>query len=286
METMTGTFMISYDVECSDPAVTSDFLRHVVEVHEQAGVGATLFVLGRIAAYHEVELRRLATHPLFDLQQHTYSHPALQTVRLDDGRIVPGVPLAEALADIERGHETMLATCGVRGTGLSAPYVYTRGLAACPELLHALWRRGIRFLLSDGRDAAGRQPLPLAHQPYMYAEQDLPGMLECCVHGWVDCNLRPQLGWDRPQAYADAVRTWLEEAAAHDWVFSSAQHDWSSLRGDPAMQATASILAGVHALGMRTLRCCDYYAERLAATSDASTAVVQSGPDSRRGARP
>lgn len=266
---MAGVFLIGYDVESSDRAVTGAFLERMRAVHEAAGVPATLFVVGRTALRHGPALRALAAHPLFDVQQHTYSHVLLKTVcqeNADGVRVFPGGSFEQATEDVRRGQEALRESCGVACTGLTGPYNYYRGLSDRPDLLGACWEAGIRFLRCDGRDARDWQPVPLERQPYWYAAQGFPEMLECCLHGWQDCILRERLGWERTREYAAAVRPWLTQAAERGLAYSYCQHDWSSLRADPAMEATAEILAAARGAGLRCLRYRDFYSECRAAS--------------------
>lgn len=265
-----GVFMIGYDVESGDSALTSGFLAGMRRVHEAAGVPATLFMVGKTALRHGAELAALAAHPLFDVQQHTYSHVRMKTVCQENEQgiqIFPGGSFEEVALDVRRGQEALHQACGVRCTGLTGPYNYYRGLSDRPDLLGVCWEAGIHFLRCDGRDAHDWQPVSLDRQPYWYGPQGFPGMLECCLHGWQDCILRERLGWDHTAEYVRAVAPWLEAAAAGDVVYSYCQHDWSSVRGDPEMRATAAILARARELDLRCLRYCDFYGERVGAAA-------------------
>lgn len=75
-----GTFLIGYDVESGDPAVTGAFLRREPAIHEATGVPATFFLCGLTIERNLEALRPLADHPLFDFQQHTYSHVLLKSI--------------------------------------------------------------------------------------------------------------------------------------------------------------------------------------------------------------
>lgn len=264
---MRGVFLIGYDVESGEPDVTARFLERVRVVHEVAGVPATLFVVGRTALRHGPALRELAAHPLFDVQQHTFSHVLLKTVcqENEEGvRVFPGGSLQEAADDVRRGQQALREACGVTCTGLTGPYNYYRGLSDRPDLLRACRDEGIRFLRCDGRDAHDWQPVPLDRQPYWYGPQGFPDLLECCLHGWQDCILRERLGWERTREYVAAVEGWIREAARRGLVYSYCQHDWSSLRADPTLAATAEILTAAKS-ALRCLSYRDFYAERLAA---------------------
>src|SRR5690348_7221841 len=74
-----GVFLIGYDVESANPEVTRPFLRRMQEIHERTGVPATLFLCGRTVERNVDALRPLASHSLFDFQQHTYNHVLLKT---------------------------------------------------------------------------------------------------------------------------------------------------------------------------------------------------------------
>jgi hypothetical protein len=234
-----GAFLIGYDVESRDPAVTGAFLRRALAIHEATGVPATLFLTGRTVERNREALRPLAAHPLFDLQQHTYHHVLLKSVCIED------------------------PVDGLSCTGLTGPYAYYRGLVDRPDILEILWAEGIRFTRTWGRDARDWQPVPLEVQPFWYRVQGFPELLEVPLHGWQDLSLRKTVGWANHEAFLAGVFPYLERAAARGLTFSYCTHDHSSTRDDPEMAITWALLRRARALGLETPSYAAYYRRAL-----------------------
>ncbi|HEX2035259.1 MAG TPA: polysaccharide deacetylase family protein [Chloroflexota bacterium] len=263
-----GTFLIGYDVEARDPAVTQPFLRQALAIHEATGVPATLFLAGRTIDLNREALRPLAEHPLFDFQQHTYNHVLLKTVCIEDP--VDGIRLFRAgtldqIRDEVRRTSTLLREeFGLDCTGLTGPYAYYRGLVDRPDILEILWQEGIRFTRTWGRNERDWQPVPLEVQPFWYRLQGFPELLEVPLHGWQDISLRKSVGWTNHDGFLDATYPYLEAAAAGGLTFSYCTHDHSSTREDPQMRITAALLRRARELGLATTTYRDYYQQLLA----------------------
>lgn len=259
-----GVFLLGYDVESGATNVTGRFLEAAWRLHEELKAPATLYVVGQIAARHQDALSVLARHDLFDVGQHTFSHMLLKTICTDrDGslEVVRGGTPEAIQNEVRRASDALEAVTGVRPLGLTGPYGYYRGLRDRPDLLQILHDEGIRYLRTFGRDAHDWQPVALDHQPFWYGPQGFDDMLELLLHGWQDCILREQLGWDDRAGYASAVFQWLADAASRDAVFSYVQHDWSSLQADPGLDLTRAIVERAQDLGMRVLTARAYYDE-------------------------
>jgi peptidoglycan/xylan/chitin deacetylase (PgdA/CDA1 family) len=262
-----GIFLIGYDTESGDPAVTRPFLQRMREIHEATEVPATLFLCGRTAERNLEALRPLAGHPLMDLQQHTYSHVLLKSVCIEDPqegvRFVRAGTLEQIREEVRRTNVLLRETLGVECTGITGPYAYYRGLVDRPDILEILWDEGIRFVRSWGRNERDWQPVDLAIQPFFYAVQGFPQMLEVPIHGWQDISLRKTVGWTDHAAFLAGVYPYMERAAAERLVFSYCTHDHSSRRDDPTMAITEALLRKARDLGMRCLSYADYYAQRV-----------------------
>jgi peptidoglycan/xylan/chitin deacetylase (PgdA/CDA1 family) len=275
-----GAFLIGYDVESRDPAVTGAFLRRCLEIHEETGVPATFFVTGRTLELNRAELRPFAVHPLFDLQQHTYNHVLLKSVCIEDPvdgvRFFRGGTLEQIRDEVRRTSELLRSEYGVACQGLTGPYCYYRGLVDRPDILEILWEEGIRFTRTWGRNAKDWQPVELEVQPFWYALQGFPELLEVPIHGWQDISLRKSVGWANHQGFLDVALPYLEQASSEDLVFSYCTHDHSSTREDPEMAITASLLKQAVALGMERLTYTAYYERRRAqdGTQDAAQVTV------------
>ncbi|MFC0680977.1 polysaccharide deacetylase family protein [Lysobacter korlensis] len=261
------TFLIGYDVEHLDPEVTRPFLRRAAELHREYGVPATLFVLGQTLERNVDALGQFVDDPLFDIQQHTYSHMPLKTLVQRNSRgteLILGGSLDRTREEVSRTSELLEEHLGVRCTGLTGPYTYYRGLADRPDILQVLDECGIEFLRTYGRNEHDWQPVPLEVQPFWYSLQGFPGLLEYGVTGWADCLLREELGWDDHDGYLSELRRNLDLIEERDLVWSYLQHDWASLRGDPGMTLTETLLREVRDRGIEAMRYIDHY-ERAAA---------------------
>ncbi len=277
---MPGTMLLGYDVECQDDTegITRRFLERARQLHNRLNVPATLFVVGRTLEQNVSEFQAIAQDPLFDLQQHTYSHCLLKTVHIDDGktvRVVPGVDLPEARSEVRRASESLKEHLGVDCLGLTGPWAYYRGLRDRPDLVKMVWNEGIRFVRTDGRNEKGWHPVSLDLQPYWYDEVEfsqpgndepppsaIPAVLEIPIHSWHDNVLRGEvLGWENLDAWVESITPYIDRAAAEDLVFSYCQHDHSSIREDPEMSATARHLEYALEKGLRIMTCRAYYEE-------------------------
>ncbi len=236
---MAGTLLIGYDVESPEPEITRTFLRKAVTLHEAMEVPATLFVVGRTLEANQDAFRAVAGHPLFDLQQHTYSHVLLKTVCMehdDKVELHRGGTLEQIREEVRRASRLLREALGVECIGLCGPYNYYRGLSDRPDILAILHEEGIRFTRTYGRNEKDYQPVSFAVQPFWYESQGFPDMLEIPLQGWQDVYLRGQLGWENVEPYLEHLRRDCEEVARRGAVWSYGTHDWSSLRGDPEMR--------------------------------------------------
>ncbi len=261
-----GTMLIGYDVEAQQAEdVTLHFLRRVRELHNRLGVPATLFIVGQTLQQLIPEFQAIAADPLFDLQQHTYSHRLLKTVYIEDGksiRVVRGISLEEIREEVRKASELLRKHLGVECTGLTGPWCYYRGLRDRPDILQVLWEEGIRFTRTDGRNEKDWFPVSIDLQPYWYDPLGFPEILEIPIHGWHDCVIRAEvLGWEDLDGYVESVKPYIDRAMAEDKVFSLCQHDWSSTREDPEMRATEALIQYAQAQGVRFMSYHAYYEE-------------------------
>jgi len=263
---MKGIMLIGYDVEARAAAdVTPRFLEQARVLHNRLGVPATLFIVGQTLEQWASEFQAIAADPLFDLQQHTYSHQLLKTVHIDDGksiRVVRGVSLQETRHEVRKASQLLRKHLDVECIGLTGPWCYYRGLRDRPDILEVLWQEGIRFTRTDGRNEHDWHPVSMDLQPYWYQALGFPEMLEIPIHGWHDCVIRAEvLGWEDLEGYVESVKPYIDRAANEDKVFSLCQHDWSSIREDPEMRATEAFIRYAQGQGVRILTYRDYYDE-------------------------
>ncbi len=261
---MPGTMLIGYDVEWQEEGtVTGDFLATARALHNRLDVPATLFIVGRTLERNAPHFEPLVDDPLFDLQQHTYSHQLMKTLYIEDGksvRLVRGVSAAETQEEVRKTNELLRRYLGVECIGVTGPWCYYRGLRNSPEILQGLHDEGIRFTRMDGRNAQDWHPVDMDVQPYWYDETGFPDVLETVIHGWHDCVIRQEvLGWEDLDGYVESLKPYIDRAAAEDKVFSLCQHDWSSIREDPDMTATEAVIRYALDQGVQFMHYLDYY---------------------------
>jgi peptidoglycan/xylan/chitin deacetylase (PgdA/CDA1 family) len=266
---MAGTMLIGYDVEWRGPdPITPTFLTRARALHDALGAPATMFVVGQTLEQWIPEFQAVATDPLFDMQQHTYSHQLLKTVYIDNGssiRVVRGVSLAETRTEVHQTSALIREHLNQACLGLTGPWCYYRGLRDRPDILEILHDEGIRFTRTDGRNEHDWHPVSMDLQPYWYDHLGFPDILEIPIHGWHDCVIREDvLGWENLDGYVASIRPYIDRAAERDEVFSLCQHDWSSIREDPTMRATEEILRYAQHRGVRIMTYLDFYNEQLA----------------------
>ncbi|ACZ43112.1 polysaccharide deacetylase [Thermobaculum terrenum ATCC BAA-798] len=261
-----GTMLIGYDVEWrgarGDGDVTERFLDRVQELHNRLGIPATLFILGQTLERCPQAFQPLVDDPLFDLQQHTYSHQLLKTVYIEDGgrvQVIRGADLDTIRWEVHLTNDLLRDLLGVECIGLTGPWCYYRGLRDRPDILQVLWEEGIRFTRTDGRNEHDYHPVPLDLQPYWYEHVGFPEMLELTIHGWHDCVLRDSLGWQDLDGYVESVKPYIGRAASENKLFSYVQHDWSSIQEDPEMKATEALLRYAQERQLTFMSCREYY---------------------------
>jgi peptidoglycan/xylan/chitin deacetylase (PgdA/CDA1 family) len=264
-------FLIGYDVECADDSdVTERFIDCAVRLHRRLEVPCTFFIMGKTLELNSEKMRWATAEAgdLLDVQQHTYEHVQLKTIcqENDDGvTVFPCGSLERIEEEVSKTNSLLEELLGVECVGITGPMGYYRGLADELDVLALLYDHGIRFTRTYARDHNDWQPVPLDRQPFWYAPQGFPDVLECMIHGWQDCILRAILGWSDHEAYLSQVREDLAEAAAQDLVFSHCQHDWSSIKEDPDMSITEQILLAARELGFRFVHYRGFYEDQLAA---------------------
>ncbi|MGQ9525180.1 MAG: polysaccharide deacetylase family protein [Armatimonadota bacterium] len=264
-----AVLLVGYDVEAyGRPEVTRSFLREAVQLHRELDAPCTMFLVGRVVEENAPYILPLVGDPLFDLQQHTYSHKLLKTVCMEHnkGRITiwHGASPAEVEEDVARAREVMVKLLGVDPIGLCGPYNYYRGLSDRPDLLEILHRNGIRFTRTYGRNEKDYQPTPFSAQPFWYAPQGFPDILEIPLQGYQDLYLREAYGWENTDAYIQRVLRQLEAVAERNLVWSYCQHDHSN-RGDPHMSIVRALLTRAKQLGVELMTHKEFYDRTLPA---------------------
>jgi len=256
-----AVLLIGYDVEkLDDPEITRAFLHRAREVHREHP--CTLFLLGKVIENNARDLEKLADDPMFDFQQHTYSHRLLKTVCMErDGEVTVyhGMPFSEIEDEVGRTSELLKKRFGKECLGITGPWGYYRGLADRPDILEILHRLGIRFTRTYGRDHHDFQPVAFEIQPFRYAPQGFGDMLEFPIHGWQDVYWRDINGWDNVDGYVSYLLECLDYIADRDLVWSHGTHDWSSVRDDPDMTIMRAVLEAADKHGVEVRSYVDLY---------------------------
>ena len=243
-----ATLLIGYDVEaCAigeglaclgahgmgeaiDRTSTAKALEIIRRNHEEHEVPATLFVCGRTLVHNVGVLEPFADHPLFDIQQHTYSHTLLKDDHWKGGTFLASPPVAIE-QEIRQTSEALHRLLGVDCIGLRTPHGYHLGLTDRPEMLAVLQSCGIEFVSSWARNAEGVNPTPLSVQPFWYAEQGLPRPSRDPLPALARRHLvrgvrhRPRRRVRRGAAARPSTRS-----SPHDLVYGACFHDWAQLR--------------------------------------------------------
>ncbi len=244
-----ATLLVGYDVEAFaigeglarlgdhgfthavEPDSTAAAMDVIVENHERFDAPATLFVCGRTLVHHVGLFKELASHPLMDIQQHTYSHTLFKPDYWKDGVFLSSPP--EAIeTELSMTSDALKRYLDVDCIGLRTPHGYNLGLTDCPEILDILERLGIRFVSSWGRNEHGENPTPFSVQPFWYSEQGHPEILEIPFQGWLDGVWFEDKGIHRGREYARVLRAAVDEIIEGDLVYGACFHDWTMLRYD------------------------------------------------------
>jgi peptidoglycan/xylan/chitin deacetylase (PgdA/CDA1 family) len=285
-----ATLLIGYDVEGWDAEITPRFLDAMEPVHTRHGAPCTLFVLGATLERCASRVRALEGGPLWDLQQHTYTHVRFKAVveEAPEGTtLYAGGTVKEIRDSVRRANKVMARVLGRPALGVTGPFCYYRGLMDRPDVLRVLHTEGLRFLRTYGRDARGWQPVPLDVQPFWYAPQGYPDMLEIPIQQWQDCLWRRLHGWDDIAGYRVELRRCVDEAVARDAVWGYCAHDWSTIRGDPALGLIDDLLSYARDRGMRVLSHRAFYeAQRRIAGDVAGTTRSPGAPSAATRSRP
>lgn len=252
-----GTILVSYDTESGavgeglaqfgdlrrspyrfalDPTSAEEALELMTDVHGDVGVPGTVFICGKTLLHGLGAVQEAQGTGLLDVQQHTYSHLPLREVSYEPepgviARIAepPAVALREELAFTSRlirdhlGHDCV---------GLRPPFGYHRGLRGRADLLDHVRAAGIRYVTSWGRNERGLSPTPLEVQPFAYADEGFPEILELPFQFFIDGIWFDQHGWDRGDDYRRALERVVDEVAERNLVFGACFHDWALLASD------------------------------------------------------
>lgn len=249
--------------EAVDRTATRRGLEIILRNHEEFEAPATLFVCGRTLIHNVDVLSPFVEHPLFDIQQHTYSHVLLKDDGWKGGTFLASPPEA-VWQELTQTNEAFRRLLGVEVYGLRTPHGYANGIADRPEMLEVVADCGIRFVSSWGRNADGGNPTPMSVQPFWYDQQGFPDLLEIPFQGWLDGTWFEEYGISRGQAYADVLVASADEAARMNGVYGACFHDWAQIRYlESSTRWVHTLLRHCRESGIPIASYADYYHERI-----------------------
>jgi len=236
---MSGTILCGYDIETASDS-TMGFMRGAAALHAELEIPWTVYLTGKTVEARGEEIRELIDDPLLTVGQHTYNHMLLKSIYMKPGDGKPvhgacpnffnkgGTP-SELREEIGKTQDLIRDILGVECHGLTGPWGYYRGLVDRPDVLQILAENDIRWIRTNARDYRDCQPTPFTEQPFFYADQGFPDILELGVQGYQD-----DFYWDRfddrryGDSYNDYLDAMLEEVSEQDLVWNLCSHDHRS----------------------------------------------------------
>jgi hypothetical protein len=246
-------------------------IRAVLDRHR---VPATFFIVGIVLEKAGDRLASLLKgSPLLDVESHSYTHMGIKS---EDPAVAEQLRRELRLtADLIESH------FGARPIGFCAPGNFYRGLRGCKRPLQVLWDEGYRFIGTEGEGPPGQyMPAPFT-QPYWYAEDGFPDLLEEPIAGW-HCNMlfntggqmdgfKPQVGFADGTVLEKLPATVEEGFAArakefqyaldNDLIYAPGNHPWSCYRFDPEMTHLDRLIEMAKANDVRIVNCKQLYEE-------------------------
>ena len=221
--------MVAYPTMPQD--ATGQGLELIRQAHVEFDAPATLFLCGRTITHALPAIHRAQEVALFDYGQHTYSHVLFKDDHWEGGVFRASPP--EALVhEVHASQDLLKQHLGVDGIGMRTPHGYWQGLRGRPDLLEIVDDAGLKYLTSWGRNEEGGNPTPLDIQPFWYAEEGFPEILEIPFQFWLDGTWFPTHGNDRGRDFIEALKGAVDYIIEHDLVYGVCFHDWAMLHYD------------------------------------------------------
>lgn len=254
----------------------------VLKKHE---VPATFFIVGILLERAGERLASvLRDTPLVDLQSHTYSH---MFTRSEDDVVVD-----QFRQELRKTSDLLHSFFGKRPMGVCCPGNFYRGLQGVKKPLQMLRDEGYLFVGSDGSGPPEQHmPAPFT-QPYWYAGDGFPDLLELPLNGW-HCNMlfntggqndnwQPATGWPDgtilktlPETVEEGFHARakeLQHAIDNDLVYTPSLHPWSIYRFDPELEHLDRLIEMAKENDVPVLNAMQLYEEyRVAADSNLAT---------------
>jgi len=276
-------FVPAYDVEHPDAQLET--CRKITQIHQDYGIPATFFIVGRLLETNANAYREVFDKPgLFEIASHTYSHKMLR----DHPICGPAISAQGIHTEIFRGKELIEEVFGRECLGLRPACSFDVGLRGAPSVLSEVAAAGYRYVSSHAWGPDYTMPAPL-EQAHTYADEGYPELWELPCHGWHENLLKADnatpplrlLLW--PPLYPEIqlsgyVKTPEEEFMVHRFFIDQALeenleyvsliwHPWSLGRFDPEMRMLELVFEYIVKQGMRCVRFEDLRPEK-AGTSE------------------
>jgi peptidoglycan/xylan/chitin deacetylase (PgdA/CDA1 family) len=219
-----------------DPESTRRGVALLARLHDELQAPCTFFLCGRTLLHALDAIEPLAASPLFDIQQHTYSHVVFRDVRYrasaaENEAVLPETPPVALREELTFTSELIRKYLGRDCIGLRTPFGYYRGLRGRADLLQIVAETGHRFVTSWGRNEQNGNPTPWV-QPFGYEEEGFPDLLEIPFQFWLDGIWFDVHGYGEGRAFRTALEGAVDEIAEQDLVFATAFHEWCALEAN------------------------------------------------------
>ncbi len=219
-----------------DPETARAGVNVLRELHEELEAPCTFFVCGRTLIHSLDAIESLAVSPLFDIQSHTYSHVVFRDVRYqptgsDQQAVIPETPAVALREELRWTSDLIRRYLGRECIGLRTPFGYYRGLRDRPDLLRIVEETGHRYVTSWGRNEQNGNPTPWV-QPFGYAEEGFPDLLEIPFQFWLDGVWFDAHGYGNGKGFLAALRGAIDEVVEDDLVFATAFHEWVAIEAN------------------------------------------------------
>jgi len=267
----------AYDVESPERCLLA--CREIARVHQEMGVPATFFLVGRLLETdRDAYVDLLGDCELFEVASHTYSHKLLREQAICGAKVSP----EEIHEEIFRGKALVEEAFERECLGVRPGCSFENGLRGAPEVVAEVADAGLRYVSSQAWGPFCTLPAPLV-QAYTYQEEGHPELWEFPCHGWHENVLKGHnatpnrlLLW--PPIYPEQklsgyVKTPQEEFGVHRFFVERALrdaleyvsliwHPWSLGRFDPEMQMLRLVFAHAKELEMPAMTFADLWRKR------------------------